>query len=252
MSSPYDFSPEACRRDVRTFGFRGREYVVRCCDQQWHPSNWSFQDEVETRELWWRVEPGHVVMDVGADFGSYSLTALVSGAALVVAWSPPFKVPTVAVEAMTLRASAELNGWGDRINVLDTGLWHQPGWLAAFDGPRPAVYCDTRAEALATIEGQPVHCSAFELSTLDRYCAQDLRIQRMDWLKIDTEGCELSILVGAVRAIQRFKPRILLEHHYHIDPHCEERCDRWLKGLGYLKEGTRPHGAVAHSLYWPS
>lgn len=225
---------------------RGKVYKVKCCPEMWSPSWWSFLDEVETREAWWHVLPGDVVLDVGADFGSYTMSALAQGAAHVHAWSPPFKVPTEAVECAALVASAELNGWADKVTALPTGLWSRAGFLAAFDGPRMAEFKPTMADAVARIAGESGHCAAFPVATLDSY-----EFKRADWLKIDTEGCELDILAGGRATILRCQPMILLEHHYHLDPDCETKCDAFLAELGYQKLGTRPHHTVAHSLYRP-
>jgi FkbM family methyltransferase len=224
---------------------RGHEFRVMACGEMWHPSWWSFQDEIETRELWWHIKPGDVVADVGADFGSYTLSALAQGASRVFAWSPPFKHPTNPVEAHTLASSANLNGWLDRLSLSAGGLWSEPGYLAAFDGPRKAKFFASKGEAAACIAGQPGNCATFHVSTLD-----SMRLEKLDWLKVDTEGCELEILVGGRETIRRCTPDILLEHHYHIDPDCEKKCEQLLRALDYVQVGeTRPHGMVAHSLY---
>lgn len=239
--------------EVNEFTFHGHPYKVVCSHQNhpYHPSLWSHLDEVETRDAWWDIQPGDVVLDVGADFGSYTLTALACGAQLVVALSPPFKCPRDPLEAQTLRKSIEANGWDTKGIVYETGLWSRRGWMAGFDGPRPAQVFGTEAEARSAIEGQPGHCSVFAVAPLG---LPDFRLQGgaivdLHWIKIDTEGCELEILKGGIETIKRFKPRILLEHHYHIDPDCESKCDAFLAELGYVKQGTRPHHSVAHSLY---
>jgi FkbM family methyltransferase len=225
---------------------RGKMFKVLAAGEMWHPSWWSFMDEVETRELWWHILPGDIVLDVGADFGSYALSALAQGAAHVRAWSPPFKRPTEAIECATLIASANLNGWADRLTCEPTGLWSEPGFLAAFDGPRNAEFYPTLEAALARIKDESGHCAAFPVGTLDA-----LGIAKADWLKIDTEGCELDILRGGAETIARCRPIVLLEQHYHLDPDCEKKADEFLAALNYEKVGTRPHHTIAHSLYRP-
>lgn len=225
---------------------RGKVFQILCCPEMWHPSWWSFFDELETRETWWDVKPGDIVLDVGADFGSYTFSALAQGAGAAYAWSPPFKLPDVALEASAMAMTARLNSWESRLGLTPSGLWSEPGFLAAFDGPRPAQFRRTHDEARAAIAGQEGHCSTFEVATLD-----SLQLPRADWLKIDTEGCELAILQGGRETIARCRPRILLEHHYHLDPECEAKCDTFLAELGYAKVGTRKHHSVAHSLYTP-
>lgn len=252
MSDEYTYTLEQMT-EVTEFSHHGKPFKVVCSHQNfpYHPSHWSFCDEVETRDVWWDIQEGDNVADVGADFGSYTLSALACGASVVDAWSPPFKLPDEALEAKTLQLSYEANGWkpDERdlwiLTVKPSGLWSSPGWMAGFDGPRPAKVFATKEEALEAIKGQPGHCSVFPVSTLD----SEWHGFELDWLKIDTEGCELEILKGGVETIKRFKPRIILEHHFHIDPDCEPKCDAFLAELGYVKQGTRPHHSIAHSLY---
>lgn len=234
------------------FAFRGQKYKVVCSHQShpYHSSLWTHMDETETRDAFWTIEPGDVVFDVGADFGSYTLSSLAAGARAVFAWSPPFKLPTTAIEAETLKMSLIANGWEEKVTLFTSGLWSRPGWMAGFDGPRPAQVYDSKEEAETAIAGQPGHVSIFPVDTLDNTISQyEGSLGSRSWLKIDTEGCELAILKGGVRFILERKPRIMLEHHYHIDEQCEMKCDEFLTGLGYVKKERRQHHTVAHSLY---
>ncbi len=243
--SNYDYSLSGMA-NIEWVVVRGVTFAIVCCSQRGHPSNWSFRDEVETRDTWWDVRPDQVVLDVGADFGSYSLPALALGAAKVIAWSPPFKLAEMPLEALTMKMSAWENGFEDRLTVHESGLWSQRGWLAAFDGPRMPQFFGTAAEAKAAIRGQSGHVSAFPVKPLDSMFDQ---FDRVDWIKIDTEGCELPILRGAEQTLRTFRPKVITENHYHLDPECEFKCDSFLFDLGYKKIGTRPHHSVSHSFY---
>lgn len=225
----------------------GKTFRVMAACEMWHPSWWSHFDEAETREAWWNIEPGDVVADIGADFGSYTLSALAQGAAHVYAWSPPFKHPTEAIECEVLSLSAKLNGWRDKLSLYPTGLWSEAGFLAAYDGDRMARFCRTMGEAMATIQGQPGNCAAFPVSTLD-----SREWTNLDWIKIDTEGAEAHIITGGMATIRKHKPKILFENHCHIDPACEAKCRAILEPMGYTWVGTRQHGVVSHTLMVPT
>lgn len=224
----------------------GRIFTIMAIPEMWNSSWWSFMDELETRESWWKIEPGQHVLDVGADFGSYTLSALAQGAGQVWAWSPPFKHPSEPVEAMTMLRSVEANHWLDRLNLSTHGLWNAEGWLAAVDGPRMAKFFETQSDALACIEGQDGHCATFPVARLDMY-----RVPRADWMKLDVEGAELAVLEGARETIQRCRPKILFENHVHLDPDCEQKCRAYLEELGYEWVGTRPHHSISHTLMVP-
>jgi FkbM family methyltransferase len=243
----YNFGPGSMNAQIEML-CRGKVFKVQVCPEMWHPSWWSFLDELATREKFWRVEPGDFVVDVGGDFGSYALSALAQGAAHVVTWSPPFKVRGEAVEAATMVASAAANGWGtDRLTVFTSGLWSRNGFLAAFDGPRMAQWFATPEEAEACIDGQPGHVASFPVGMLD-----SLRLGKLDLMKIDAEGAELDILMGSEATLLRCQPRgILLENHTHLDPDCEKKCTEFLEALGYRHIETMPHHTISHSYYEP-
>ena len=61
----------------------------------------------------------------------------------------------------------------------------------------------------------------------------DLGIQKMDILKIDVEGFELDVLNGAVRCIEKLKPRIIIETH---STELRNYCDKFLRNMGYSLE----------------
>jgi FkbM family methyltransferase len=204
----------------------------------------------EVRDLWWDIKPGDVVLDVGADFGSYTLTALACGAAQVYAWSPPFKNYPEAFECETLKKSAGLNLWAQRIRAYDYGLHQEQGWIAGFDGPRQSQLFPTEELARQAIQGKSGHCAVFFADTLDEW-AHEISLDVADWLKIDTENCEEAILRGGEQVIKRFKPRIICEAHYHIDDECEDKITAYLATIGYRMAARRPHHSIAHCLYVP-
>jgi FkbM family methyltransferase len=218
---------------------RGKVYQILCAGEAWHPSWWSFSDELETRELWWDIKPGDVVADVGADFGSYTLSALAQGAGRVYAWSPPFKHPTEPLECATLWGSARLNGWQDRLSLTATGLWSQAGHLTVTDWNK-------LGEFTAGPVDRPGALASFAVHTLD-----SMNLPKLDFLKCDTEGAEMEVFTGAEQTIRRCKPRILFENHVHIDPDCEAKCRAFLEPMGYRWVGTRPHHSISHTLMVP-
>jgi len=204
-----------------------------CCasESAYHPSLWSFLDEMDVRAEWWHPQQGDVVCDVGADFGSYTLPALAAGAS-VIAWSPAFKTGE-SFEADVLLRSMRENGFG--CALFKVGLWSRRGFLRATDWSQLAEF------SVSEPDGEIV----FGVETLDSY---ELAPQ---WLKIDAEGAELHILQGGEQTIRTSKPRVLLEHHLHIDPDCRAKCTAFLEslGVGYKSDGYRPHGAIAHEFF---
>lgn len=230
----------------KTCSHRGRLYKIVCNNEKDHPSWWSHADEFVTRELWWHITGEDVVFDIGADWGSYTLPALAAGA-FVAAWSPPFK-NAAPIEAHGISLSAWENGWESNLIIETSGLWSERGWLASMDGMRRPAFYRKRETALEVIKDQPGYCSVFPVAPLD-HCTN--RYPEATWIKIDTEGCELEVLKGATKTLEKNRPKLFIENHPHVLPDAERVVEEFLLSLnlGYTKIGTRPHYMVSHSLY---
>jgi FkbM family methyltransferase len=127
------------------------------------------------------LRPGDLFADVGGNVGTYSVLAAGRGASVVT-----FE-PVPATGRSALRNFA-INGFGDRVKLLNAAVGEQPGVarmaIAAYD----AVSHVARADE-AGIE--------VELVTLD--CIFDEKCPVL--MKIDVEGFEYSALRGAKRLL---------------------------------------------------
>ncbi len=215
---------------TKEFEFRGLPYKVSVRDEIPHDPSWfTFVDEHAVRDRDWTVLPGDVVLDVGAAYGSYALTALVSGAAMVYCWNPNQD------ENSLLKESLALNGWSGRAVVHEDGLWGRPGFLRDTD--------------LAFSETEPME-GGFRVRTLDSYGLPDL-LRRVDWLKLDVEGAEVEVLTGAENLIRAFRPKVVVENHQFKDATIESRVAEFLHGLGYETVRVTPYHGVSHGLHVP-
>ncbi len=75
----------------------------------------------------WDIHPGDVVLDVGAQYGSYSITALACGAEKIYAWSP--QDHGYLTEKIIFEQNLEINGWKEKGTVYDSGVYDKDGWL---------------------------------------------------------------------------------------------------------------------------
>ena len=57
--------------------------------------------------------------------------------------------------------------------------------------------------------------------------------KKPDVIKIDVEGAEYDVLLGAVETLKKFKPNILLATHDCHLPAVQQNCKDFLQGLGY-------------------
>jgi len=158
------------------------------------------EEERDFRERYWKVRPGDVVVDAGASYGAYTLTALQAGADFCFAFEPE---PTIAVD---LRRNVEANGWQDRCAVIESALWDSH---AVVDMKEYAKHWPPQ-----TIT------KPYPADKLDTMCGT---LSRLDWFKLDVEGVEEQAIRGALETINRCKPRLIIECHTFIDAGIAER-----------------------------
>jgi FkbM family methyltransferase len=220
---------------TRDLVFRGHSYKIACYETRPDHASWySFQDEASVRDAYWNIQPGDVVLDVGASFGSYTLTALACGAAFVYSWSP--QGYPGETEADTLRASLKLNGWQDRCQVFNIGAYNRSGWL------------HTEYQQLLDSEPSPPDPYVIFVMPLD-----DMpQLNKVDWMKLDVEGAEVEVIQGARKLITRYRPNLLIENHLFKRPNVVQELQAVLVGeLGYKEVVTAAYNFVSHSLYMP-
>jgi len=155
-----------------------------------------------------RVKPAFCVLDIGANFGYYSLllSDLVGPAGRCIAVEPN---PNVASK---LRKSLSVNGLAGRAEVREIALGRHSGEVSFFiprDEPKNAriVSPDFEAQEL----GQVI---AVEVATVDQLCSG---IDRLDFVKVDAEGGEDDIILGMGDTLDRLKPSLLLEFNVGRD-----------------------------------
>jgi FkbM family methyltransferase len=151
-----------------------------------------------------QVRPGMTVVDVGANYGYYTLLLawLVGDGGRVIAVEPN---PAAAAK---LRDSIELNGVVSRTRVVSAAA-------GAVDGGEALLFVPDGEPKNASIVGSPEAVGsragilhAVPQVTLDRI-ADDLT--RINFVKIDAEGAEEAIISGMRRTLARDKPGLVLE-----------------------------------------
>jgi len=153
-----------------------------------------FEPEIQlVRKL---MRPGMRALDIGANYGVYAATlaALVAPAGRVFAFEP------ARVVAAALRRSAIHNRLPG-LQVVGVALSDRNG-VAVLGG---------RASELMALGADPAHGGeAVETVTLDSWAAQN-DPGAIDFVKIDAEGAEASIVAGARGFFTRQSPLVMLE-----------------------------------------
>lgn len=185
--------------------------------------DWS---EPELRELHQFVSPGCVFIDAGANIGLYTLKAarLAGPDGIVVAVEPG----TTAADR--LAANVALNRFAT-VRLVRKALSDRNGTAVLH---HVSAGGDLQAFSLlgdsATRDGEEV--ATVTLDTL----VEELKLPRIDCIKMDVEGAEPMVVEGARRSLERWHPTILFEVNSAILHRRGERTDGcWerLEAMGY-------------------
>ncbi len=151
------------------------------------------------------LRPGDVFIDVGANVGYFSVVA----ASVVGAQGAVFAFEPDPDNCRLLRANAGLNGLDDRIFVVEAALSDVSGpgelFLSADNLGDHQIYAGDEQR------------SSVPVALLDggKYLAG--RLQRIDLLKVDTQGSEYQVMAGLAPLLKELArpPRIIIE----LTPH---------------------------------
>lgn len=137
-----------------------------------------YECEEDSRRRWLNLKPGDVFLDLGANHGSWSLPALEMGAMV-------YAIDSDSGHLRSLEKHADEQGWRGRLIAWENTV---------SDGGDP--------EGSVTLDELFPHGFA----------------ARVDFIKIDIEGCELLALKGAEKLLRTFTPRMMIEVHTKAKP----------------------------------
>ena len=153
------------------------------------------------------VRAGDIVLDCGAHIGVFTRVAIAAGAKLVVAIEPAPR----NLECLRRNMAPEIAS--GRVVVIAEGVWNEKGTLPLHMDP-----ANSAGNSLLTGEKpRPVNIEV-PLTTID-LLAQRLKLERVDFIKMDIEGAEQNALKGARGTISTYKPRMAIcAYHTASDP----------------------------------
>jgi FkbM family methyltransferase len=142
-----------------------------------------------------KVRPGDIVFDVGAHLGTFSRFALDRGAAKVVMFEP------MPVNARCLERTFAPDIAAGRAVLVEAAVWRRQGTLSfAVEGPGTMG----RVDASAAPSDVTVRATTFDRTI------QELKLPRVDFVKMDIEGAERHALAGGREMLQRSRPRMAI------------------------------------------
>ena len=171
-------------------------------------------------------QPGHVVVDVGANVGTHALplAASVGPQGLVVAVEPEPRVHA------RLLANVALNRL-ENVRPLRRAITAEAGSRELFTYAEDAP--NRMTSSFARDAGRP--STTVPCATLDETVAE-LGLSRLDLVKIDVEGWEPDVLRGGAESLARHRPSLVFEcvdEHWRKAGFEFETTRAFLAGLGY-------------------
>ncbi len=167
----------------------------RTLPEEYEPSGFRAMEKI--------LKPGHLVVDVGANLGLYSLAM----AKLVYPSGRVFSFEPASETFVALLDHIRCNGLTDMIEPHMCVIGDQPGVCTfAQDG-----VLGTNRIGGSHSQGKNAKSVSRRVTTLDQFFSQNGLLP--DLIKIDVEGYEMSVLKGAQKLISKKRCPILCELH---------------------------------------
>jgi FkbM family methyltransferase len=191
----------------------GRPVQIRLPGQQltlWLPPEWHgaakllyvFRDDYEPDLVVLRnfLNPGGVMVDVGANYGIFSLNAarLVGKTGRVLAFEP------ARGNFSTLEKNLALNE-ATQVRAFQMALSDKPGTLRLYHDPDP-----TRNSLAPGSNAQDFE--EVEVKTLDVVLSANA-VGKIDFIKIDVEGADELVCRGALETLRKHLPPVFFENN---------------------------------------
>lgn len=200
------------------------------------------------------LKPGMTFIDVGAAFGQYTLLAAslvaeppqqmyggpMAGLGQVIAYEPE------PVSYAMLCKNVKRNKLSARCTLFPKGLDREKATRTLYIGSPDNVGSTSLAKPYNTAREVQL-----EVAPLD----QEIGFDHLHVMKIDVEGAELDVLVGATRVLESHRPALVIEfeetNQARFGRSCRELATYLQGPLGYRLESILESGRVPYSLEHP-
>jgi FkbM family methyltransferase len=179
-------------------------------------------DDVWLRDVYFPYQPrgNDVVMDVGAHMGFFTLKVAREVAKVIAVEPDP-------ANFRLLVFNVKVNGLDQKVCLENSAVGERDGSIFLDRGG----YGVGRTKATSERTECEVNMKAVD-SLVD-----ESGLDRLDLIKVDTEGYELKVLKGARSTLRKFKPRVLLAAYHFYKEHVG--LVDYLRKLNYVVEWYR-------------
>jgi FkbM family methyltransferase len=151
------------------------------------------------------VRAGDIVLDCGANVGVYTRASLQNGAKLVVAIEPAPE----NIECLRRNFKQEIAS--GRVIVYEKGVWDKDDMLIMRVDPH-----NSAADSFVIRREGALETKQLPLTTIDKLVAE-LKLERVDFIKMDIEGAEQRALRGGRETLAKYHPRLSLSSYHEPD-----------------------------------
>jgi len=193
--------------------FKGHKFVVPEV-AKWSPVVYGevFTSRVyDCEEMGVKVEPGDVVLDVGANVGFFTVYALMQDASKVYAVEPEKTC------AQCIRGNAMLYGVEDRVVVLEGAAWSAPGTLvlnSMLDKNIGSHFIEEAMELHGWWRGNKEHGKQYQVKALR--LDEEIK-EKIDFVKMDIEGSEREAIKGLEGILKAYRPKLAITTYHRKD-----------------------------------
>ena len=189
-----------------------------------HLTYWFFKNDILLQNIIDVISPEDIVIDVGVNIGYYSLNfAKKACKGFVYGFEPNPKVYDFA------KNNCSLNSF-QNIKLNNIGLGHCKGLFEM------AQINDNLGMNRIVASGTKNNNFLIEVEKLDDYVSRH-SVARVDVIKIDVEGFEMNVLLGAEQAIRKCKPSLFIEideGNLQMNNSSFTAIKDWLTSKGYI------------------
>jgi FkbM family methyltransferase len=192
--------------------------------------NYEDTKTIATLSSW--LKPGSVYYDLGANVGYYALLAnrfITTGK--IYAFEP------MPLNRQVFEQHLQLN----KEKITHNNIVLLP--FAISDKEKEVIFSNNKEQRDGNtyIDGSSIFKSSCETITVKCFSIDELLQQDFappSVIKIDVEGAEYDVLIGAMNTLKQHKPNILLATHDCHLPGVKDKCVNLLKELGYELQHT--------------
>lgn len=211
--------------EAKLFGYRVLLFLDQRTCQRIYMGR--FERE-ETRFLRRFVEKGDICLDVGANVGYYSLLFSRMGAS-VIAFEP------IEHNADVLQLTVTLNGLKN-VDIHRCVCGPESGRVLFFENSQTG-YSSVEFAGGGKTRGDLYGSGVRSVVSRDMIAIDDLKLSRLDIVKVDVEGFEYAVLQGMSQTLHECRPRLLIielvEEHLNRFGRSIQDVIVHLRGIGY-------------------